>query len=64
MLIIAFFVKLKTRLKRRGDLLFKKNPNVFVGIDIRIQFFESVGKKDILYNSKFHKLNHNPRVLK
>jgi hypothetical protein len=45
MLIIAFFVKLKTRLKRRGALLFKKNPIVFVGMDIRIQFFESVGKK-------------------
>jgi len=45
MFIIAFFVKLKTRLKRRGDLLFKKNPNVFVGMDIRIQFFESVEKR-------------------
>jgi len=45
MLIIAFFVKLKKDKRRRGDLLFKKNPNVFVGMDIRIQFFESVGKK-------------------
>jgi len=31
---------------------------------LKIKIFKSVGKKDILYNSKFLKPIRNPRVLK